>query len=216
MHNLQAYYNRRAREYEHVYRRDDPVRQREQAEIAAALKEALFNRRVLEIACGTGFWTQAAAEVARHVVATDISAETLALAGEKRPSPDRVMFQLGDAYALEAIAGTFDAGLATFWLSHVPRARVDEFLRGFHKRLGAGSIVFMADNVYVPGIGGELVARPGVEDTFKLRTLSDGAQYETLKNYYDADQLHHILSSRATDLRIHVGQCFWWATYRVV
>lgn len=216
MHSLQAYYNRRARKYEHVYHRDDPVRQREQAEIAATLKEALLNRRVLEIACGTGFWTKIAAETAQHVVATDTSAEMLAIAGEKRLPPDRVMFQVGDAYALEAIGGTFDAGLATFWLSHVPRVRVDEFLRGFHERLGAGSIVFMADNVYVPGIGGELVARPGVEDTFKLRTLSDGARYETLKNYYDADQLHRILSLRATDLRIHVGQCFWRATYTVV
>jgi len=213
---LEQYYGRLAQEYERVYHRDDPVRQSELASITSAVKDALFGRRVLELACGTGFWTEVVAETARCIVAIDISPEMLAIARGKGLAPDRVEFRLGDAYTLEPVPGTFDTGLANFWLSHVPKRRIDEFLRGFHRRLGTGAIVFMADNVYVPGIGGELVTRVGIEDTFKLRELPDGSKHEVLKNYYDADQPRSILAPRATDLQVHVGKCFWWVGYVVI
>ncbi len=212
---LNKYYSHCAREYEQVYRRDDLTRQREQVELADALKEALQGRSVLEIACGTGYWTEAAAQVARHVVATDASPEMLAVAAEKGLPAERVEFRLADGYDLAAILGSFDAGLASFWLSHVPKGRMDEFLDGLHARLGTGSVVFMADNVYVPGIGGELLRKPDTEDTFKLRTLSNGSQHEILKNYYSADQLRRIFAQRMTDLEVHVGKCFWWTTYEI-
>jgi SAM-dependent methyltransferase len=212
---LSEYYSRRAREYERVYHRDDSARQREQVELADALKEALQNRCVLEIACGTGYWTEVTAQVARHVVATDASPEMLAVAAEKGLLAGRVEFRLADAYDLAPVSGSFDAGLAGFWLSHVPKARVDGFLDGLHARLSPGSVVFMADNVYVPGVGGELLHKPDGEDTFKLRTLSDGTEYEVLKNYYSADQLRRIFMQRAINLEIHIGKCFWWITYEI-
>ena len=52
---LQDYYDRRAREYEHIYHRDDLVRQSEQAALAADLRESLCGRSVLDVACGTGY-----------------------------------------------------------------------------------------------------------------------------------------------------------------
>jgi SAM-dependent methyltransferase len=207
------YYGRRAREYEQHYHRDDPARQQEQNALADALKKALRGRRVLELACGTGYWTQSAAEVARHVVATDASADMLALAADKGLLGDLVEFRLADAYRPCSISGTFDAVLANFWFSHVPKSRVHEFVDSVHARIGRGSIVFMADNTYVPGIGGELLHKPDEEDTYKCRTLSDGSQYEVLKNYYDADQLHQIFDSRTLTLDVHIGQYFWWIAY---
>jgi SAM-dependent methyltransferase len=210
---LRHYYGRRAREYERIYHRDDPARQSEQTALATDLQESLRGRSVLEIACGTGFWTEIASRVARHVVAVDASPEMLAVAQEKGPPPGRVEFKLGDAYELDDVPGVFDGGLAMFWLSHVPKARLSEFLDGWHEKLGRGSIVFMADNVYVPGVGGELLVPSSIGDTFKLRTLSDGSQHRVLKNYYDASFLHHTISPAATDLRIHVGECFWWLRY---
>ena len=213
---MQEYYQRRAQEYEQIYGRDDPVRQGEQAAIAEAMKRVFTNRRVLEVACGTGFWTEIVAQVAQHILAIDSSSEMLTIARGKGLDAHKVEFRQGDAYALNSVAGRFDAGLANFWFSHLPRARIDEFLRGFHERLGTGSIIFMADNVYMPEIGGELISRPNCQDTFKLRQLSDGSRYEVLKNYYEADQLHYIFSPRANNLKVHVGKCFWWLSYVVV
>ena len=90
-----------------------------------------------------------------------------------------------------------------------------ESISGFHLKLGKGALVFMADNVYVPGVGGRLLTREGLADTFKSRELSDGSKYEIIKNYYDADQLRYILRAWTCDLQVHVGSCFWWVKYVV-
>ncbi len=212
---LRRYYRKRAPEYERIYHRDDPTRRAELAAIAEVLRKLLSDRRVLEIACGTGFWTQIAAQVASHIVAIDTSPEMLTIARRKELPPDKVQFHIGDAYSPETIPSDFDAGMANFWLSHVPKSRLGEFLRRFHNKLGSGSVVFMADNVYMPGCGGELTQRSGSADTFKLRTLQDGSRFEVLKNYYDEEELHRILDRYATNPTIYMGECYWWVGYKV-
>lgn len=47
----------------------------------------------------------------------------------------------------------------------------------------------MADNVYVCGIGGDLIYKHDEVDTYKIRELSNGEKYEILKNYYNEDEL---------------------------
>jgi len=212
---LEHYYNRRAREYEEIYYRPDPVRQKELAEIATAMKDVLSDRQVLEIACGTGFWTAVVAEVAEHVLAIDISDEMLAIAKAKGLPNKKVKFCTGDAYTLGSIEGTFDAGLANFWFSHVPKSQLNDFLCGFHEKLISGAVAFMADNIYVSGIGGELIRESDCEDTFKLRELSDGSNYKVLKNYYDANQLREIFEPFSSGLKVRMGDCFWWLSYLV-
>jgi len=212
--SIVQYYERRAREYDQMWQRDEPQRRAEQSTIAEALKGCLKNQHVLEVACGTGFWTGFAAEVAARVCGIDASPEMLALARSKRFPLGRVEFRLGDAYALEKVSGDFNAGLANFWFSHIPKTRIQEFLAGFHRRIGPGAAVFMADNVYLPGVGGRLIEHPGLEDTYKLRELADGSQHRILKNYYDAEALQRILGPLSTDLEIHIGECFWWVRYR--
>lgn len=210
---LPEYYSRRAPEYERMWYRDDPLRQQEQSSIIAVMSEVLQKKRVLEVACGTGYWTQFIASIAEKIVALDASEEMIALAREKKLDPGRVQFVRGDAYALELLPGSFNAALANFWFSHVPRARHGEFLNGLHKKLEPGASVFMADNVYVAGVGGELVERTGSDDTFKLRTLADGSTHEVLKNYFSFGQLEMIFAPRSRNLKIHIGQCFWWLSY---
>ncbi len=212
---MEEYYRRRAQEYEAIYHRDEPERQAELTAIALAIRELFINCSVLEVACGTGYWTQVLALVARHVVAVDAAPEMLEIARSKGLPTGRVDFLLGDAYAPTDVPGKFDAGLANFWFSHVPHARLDGFLGSFHHRLGRGALVMMADNVYIPGVGGELVNPDGGEDTFKLRQLADGSTYQVLKNYYTAEQLQQLLAPRAEDLQITVGSYYWWFSYKV-
>ena len=207
------YYDCRASEYEEIYCREDPVRQKELKEIATAMKNVLAGRRVLEIACGTGYWTRIAAAVAGNILENDISNKMLSIAKAKKLPTTKVRFVTGDAYSLDAIQETFDAGLLNFWLSHVRKSRLSEFLCGFHRRLISGAVVFMADNVYVLGIGGELITRLRCGDTFKRRDLSDGSEYEVVKNYYSAEQLHEVFRPFSCELKIRMGKCFWWVSY---
>ncbi len=210
---LIEYYGRRAEEYEEIFHRAEPGRQAEQKTIAAAMQELFRGKRVLELACGTGYWTRSISETALHVTALDASPSMLQVARRKCLGP-AVRWQTGNAFALENLSGQFDAGAANFWLSHVSRLQLIEFLDRFHSRLEPGAAVFMADNVFVPGLGGGLLRRTNSIDTMKRRTLRDGSSYEILKNYYDRSELVALFEPRTVDLRIEFRQCFWWVSYR--
>ncbi len=212
---LRDHYGGRAQDYEQVYHRDDPIRQEELGQLTSAIEQLFLGHRVLEVACGTGYWTEGLAVVAEHVTAFDVSPEMLNEAQSKGLPPETVEITEGDAYELEIIEGEFDAGLVMFWLSHVPRRRLEEFLRSLGERLGPGAQVFMADNVYVPGLGGELVEEPDSEDTYKRRESVQGEEELVLKNYFDEAGLRRLLKPYARDLELTFGQNYWWAAYRV-
>jgi len=209
--HLREYYEKRAQDYERIYHRDDPQRQLEQLELAAAVGRVCLNNEVLELACGTGYWTQVADRVARHVTAIDTAASVLEVACGK--DLRRTRFLVGDAYSPPEREHGYSAGLALFWFSHVPRDRHEEFLTTFHARLGAGSRVLIGDNQYLPGVGGELSEADSRGDTFKIRRLADGTAHQVLKNYLGAAEITTLLSPFASDLSVQSGTCFWWAEY---
>jgi SAM-dependent methyltransferase len=212
--NLRRYYDQRAPEYEQIYLPRDEGHGQELGKLARELRSAMEGRRILEVACGTGYWTACVAQVAQTVTATDASLAMLAQA-RGRVLPPNVSIQFADAYDLSAVEGEFDAALAMFWVSHVPRARLRGFLDGLHARLLPGSIVYLADNVYVPGIGGELLPANGSGDTYKLRRLAHGGRHRVLKNYFSEHELSELLAPGTSDLTIRVGSCFWSARYRL-
>jgi SAM-dependent methyltransferase len=209
---MQQYYNRRAEVYEQIYHREDPARQAELHALGAAMCKTLEGQDVLEIACGTGYWTERVCKVARSVLATDASEETLAIAASKQ-LPSKVTIMQADAYTLEGVGGPFTGALANFWFSHIPRSRLGEFLSGLHGKLTSGAHVFMADNCFVPGVGGDLVAPEGSDDTFKRRTLEDGSEYLILKNYYSEAELTAIFAPYADQFKVHVGTNYWWLSF---
>lgn len=213
--SMQAYYGARAEEYERIYHREDAEYQQELTLLSDILKKQVEGRRVLEIACGTGYWTHIAAETATQLVGVDIRPEVLRIAESKSWPKGNAFFKEGDAYELSEIKGEFDYGLANFWFSHIPRNRIDSFLQGFHERLGSGAQVFIADNVYVSGRGGELITHENSEDTYKRRELADGSKHEILKNYFTYEELNDIFRPLSQHLRIFVGGSFWYVSYTV-
>jgi SAM-dependent methyltransferase len=212
---LVEYYRRRAGEYEEIYEWRDPRRQEEQDLVSDAIKSSLGGRDVLEVACGTGYWTRVLSETAGSIVATDLGEEVMEVArGKEYGCP--VTFRREDAYRLSFGDGAFDGGLAFSWFSHVPRAMIDPFLEEFHRVLKPGSRVFIVDNVYVEGIGGELVTREGDIDTYKIRTLRDGGVFTIVKNYFEVDDLHNIFGKHVrgfSEENVFHGKCFWYVDY---
>jgi len=211
MEKLKEYYSKRAQEYEKIYHRDDPVRQGEQKKIAHEIKRIFRNRTVLEVACGTGFWTSFLSETAKAIVAIDYSEEVLETARSKCYKCP-VYFQKCDAYNLSFADGSFDGGLANFWFSHIPKEKIGLFLSDFHRVLSDGAKVFMADNVFIEGIGGELIRGEGDENTYKIRTLESGVKYKVLKNYYSEEDIRSIFRGTKI-LDIYFGKCFWYICY---
>ncbi|MFQ5936258.1 MAG: class I SAM-dependent methyltransferase [Acidiferrobacterales bacterium] len=210
-HELKAYYSRRAAEYEAIYQK--PERQQDLVALKSMLRDLLRGHRVLEIACGTGYWTEVVATVAESILATDTSSEVLTIARTKNYPPGRVDFAVADAYELGGVNGAFTAGLAAFWWSHLPKQRIKAFLEGFHRGLGSGARVVLVDNRYVEGSSTPVAERDAAGNTYQIRRLRDGSQHRVLKNFPDLDELTGLLGSVAQDLMVSELDYYWCVSY---
>jgi SAM-dependent methyltransferase len=209
---LSDYYRDRAAEYDAVYAK--PERQDDLARLRERLAR-LAGGRVLEIAAGTGYWTRVLSAAAAAVTATDISPETLDVARTRQYGPAPVTFRLADAYALEEVPGRFDMAFIGFFWSHVLRGDLPRFLGGLHARLGPGATVMVVDNCYVPGSSTPISRTTAEGDTFQLRTLSDGRDYEIVKNFPERDQFTADVAAIGADVEWTQLRYFWLATFRL-
>ena len=215
---MEGYYRKRAREYEEeFYRGSNSVRQKELESIADASQEVLKARTVLDVACGTGYWIEIVSETAQSIVGTDIAEEMLEIAKQKQFRCP-VSFCKADVFDLPFRNSAFNGGMADFWFSHIPRERIVSFLQDFHRLLKSKSMVFMADNVLIPGIGGEFIKREDDMNTYKLRKLRDGSEHLILKNYFSAEELVRIFDRYTRGFskqNIFLGQYFWYLFYEL-
>jgi SAM-dependent methyltransferase len=207
--DLIEYYRRRAGEYEAIYAK--PERQADLLVLKKKLSELLKRARVLEVACGTGYWTTVLANVADTITATDVAEEPMRIAQAKSYPRGNVRFCTSDAYDLEKNLGTFDAAFAGFWWSHVPRERIAQFVASLHARLEPGARVLLLDNLYVEGNSTPVSEVDAAGNTYQVRTLADGTGFRVLKNFPTRDELRALFPGvhyRALDY-------YWLAEYKV-
>ncbi|GAA0742265.1 methyltransferase domain-containing protein [Ideonella azotifigens] len=207
---MQRYYAARAPEYDLVY--EKPERQADIALLQAELPRRFEGLRVLEVACGTGFWTQFIAPAAKHVLALDASPETMAIA-QQRVAPDRVTFREGDAYALPEDWRGLDAAFAGFWFSHVPIARRREFLQGLHCCLAPGARVLLIDNQFVAGSNHAISEIDAAGDSYQARRLADGSTHRVLKNFPSREELVALIDGMGRPLpnpTALAGLSYYW------
>jgi demethylmenaquinone methyltransferase/2-methoxy-6-polyprenyl-1,4-benzoquinol methylase len=210
---LVEYYRRRAGEYEAIYAK--PERQADLAVLRKDVPQRLAGRRVLEIACGTGYWTALVAPLAASVVATDMAEEPMAIARTKAYPPGRVRFLVADAYKLGDDLGRFDAALAMFWWSHIPLTEIGKFLASLHRRLERGARVVMMDNLYIDGSSTPIAERDAEGNTYQLRRLADGTENRVLKNFPSEGELRAALAPQAARFSYRPLEYYWLAEYEL-
>lgn len=209
------YYRRRAAYYERVYHK--PERQADLRTMEAWIAAPFAGRQVLEIACGTGWWTPHAARDCASWLATDLNPETLALAQAKPLPPGKVRFATLDAYALEAgvlnEGVSFDAVFAGCWWSHVPLQALPGWLARLHGLLAPGARVVFLDNSFVQTSSTPLTRRDAQGNTYQERTLDDGSVHEVLKNFPSADEAIALLGPRARAPQWIAHEHYWILSY---
>lgn len=114
---MRDYYAQRAKNYDTIYAK--PERQNDLQELAERVSVVLENHTVLEVACGTGYWTERFATSAQSVLATDINQIMLDIAQTKNLPEGKVKFAIADAFDLPQ--GDYSACFAGFWWSHVKK-----------------------------------------------------------------------------------------------
>jgi ubiquinone/menaquinone biosynthesis C-methylase UbiE len=206
---MQDYYAARAGEYDRIYLK--PERQADLRKIEKWLQASLAGSSVLEIACGTGYWTRLYAPGCSRVVALDSAPETLDIARARVPKS--VSFIVGDAYRIPPQPEKFDAGFAGFWWSHIPRSRIREFLVGFHALLRPGAKVIFLDNRFVEGSSTPVSERDGEGNTYQARRLDNGSIHRVLKNFPTWEDLQQALSPLAGKLQYHEWEYYWAVEY---
>ncbi len=211
---MEAYYARRAAEYETIY--DKPERQIDLAKLRADVPAMFEGARVLEVACGTGYWTALIAARAQSVMAVDAAREVLDLAKTKPYPQGNVRFEQADAYALPVWPEKFTGCFAGFWWSHVPLGKLDAFLRSLEARLEAGARVVFLDNRYVEGNSTPVSRRDAEGNTYQTRRLADGSGHEVLKNFPAAGELQARLRGYGGEVRFVEYQYYWVASYRIM
>lgn len=207
------FYAKSASNHDRIY--DRPERQSDLADMRQHVAEVLRGHTVLELACGTGYWTRLLAEVADRVVATDINPEMIAMAQLRKLPADKVTLRVADAYDLPGDLGDFTAVFIGFWWSHVRRDQQEKLLAQVKAKYGKDLLVVLLDDAYVEG-SSETVARTDLEgNTYQIRTAPDGERYEIPKSYPSDSALRKKLASSVREIKIVRLEYYWLLSCRL-
>jgi SAM-dependent methyltransferase len=201
-----TYYRRRAREYDETSTPHmDPFAPFGE-EMVAALHAFEPRGKVLELACGTGGWTQYLVEHDVDVTALDSSPEMIELARAKVKS-DRVRFVEADLFSWLP-PERYEVVSFSNWLSHVPPTRFEGFWSLVEQCLAPGGRVFFADEAE-DAWRQEIYPEKGA-DWIVIRRLLDGTTHRAVKVFWDPAALERRLRTMGWSISVHRAGPFYW------
>jgi demethylmenaquinone methyltransferase/2-methoxy-6-polyprenyl-1,4-benzoquinol methylase len=196
------YYRARAAEYDCWFRREGrydrgpamKARWFNEVELVCqALHEFAPFGDVLDLAAGTGIWTEELARYADAVTAVDASAEVLAI-NRKRVNGTPVEFIQADLFDWHPLR-TFDVAFFGFWLSHVPPERFDPFWSMVRSCLKPGGRVFFVDSLREATSTASDHGLPSRNTIVAARRLDDGREFNVVKVFYEPETLQQRLEA---------------------
>ena len=198
------YYSARAREYDRVY--EKPERQSELDKIKSWIGERFHQQEVLDLACGTGYWSQYLARNAKSLTGADLSLEVLEIASA-RDYPVHTEFIQSNLFSTPFLPGSFDSVFAGFIISHIERQQLPDFADTLIRLVRPGGRIVLVDNLYVERSSTPISRQDERGNTFQLRTLSSGETHEVLKNFPTISEIQKLFDGR-------VGWMRWsWMEY---
>jgi SAM-dependent methyltransferase len=188
------YYEARAPEYDDWYLRRGRYARGAihdaawNAELDAAgrwLDALPWQGEIVELAAGTGWWSPLLASRG-ELSLYDASPAALDRARERLLAHKlRAHLHVRDAW--EPPDRTVDGLFMGFWLSHVPRDRLGEYLALARRWLKPGGRLAFIDSL--PDDASGAVDHPEPADDLSLRRLADGREFTIVKVYYRPDEL---------------------------
>lgn len=197
---LVEYYEARAAEYDDWYLRRGryargPIHDTAWfAELDAAgrwLDGLPIRGQIVELAAGTGWWSPLLAGKG-ELTMYDAAEAPLDRARERLVAHGlRAHLHVRDAWVEPDRA--VDALFAGFWLSHVPRHRLGDFLALARRWLRPGGSFAFIDSLFDPQ--SSAVDHPLPAGDRSIRRLDDGREFDIVKVYYQPDELQAALVS---------------------
>jgi SAM-dependent methyltransferase len=191
-----AYYRARAPEYDEWFLRQGRYDRGEEnnrrwfkevEQVRAALDEFQPGGHVLELACGTGLWTELLVQYAIEVTALDSSPEMIAINRERLGLQD-VHYVRADLFSWNP-PQQYDAIFFSFWLSHVPPRRFEEFWQMAARALKPGGRVFFVDSRRESTSTARDHNLQALDSVISTRKLNDGREFDVVKVFYEPAEL---------------------------
>ena len=205
---MKTYYSQRAKEYESVY--DKPERQADLQHLKQLLEKAFPAQNILELACGTGYWTSILAQSAKSIQAIDYSVSVMEVARSKDYGNCQIQFSEQDFWSFDSTS-IYDGLFGGFIYSHIDKQRLEEWknliLSWVKPR---GSIIFL-DNKFVEGSNTPINRTDEDGNTFQLRSLKNGNQYEVLKNFSTEAEFKKIWEPNLQNIQWIELDYYWLA-----
>lgn len=200
--SMQFYYDQRASEYVDWFLRtglyDRPETNEPFLSGIRQLEEELasFGKgRILEIACGIGWWTSLLAQSGCEVVALDYGPQMLAECRNRLAlNHTEAEIVRASAYSLPFADSSVDGCFFGFFFSHVPHEDVTPFLSEVRRVVRPGGSVCIFDS--------SLPSLDSVETEIQTRPLRDGSLHPALKVYYGTKGLTRVLEPFAERLSV--------------
>ncbi len=208
----EEYYRYRAPEYEQIYYRDNPARRKEIEDEATYIRKLVTKKEVLDIACGTGYWTHIAAETAKNIIACDLAREMITEARKKnyRKSP---FFVIADLEQLPFADNAFDIILLGFWFSHQPKQSYHTLFSTIKRLLRDNGHIWLIDNnPPAEGSNQHSAYKDNHGNNYKRRFLDNGKEFIILKNYFSRQELIQIFQHHFSVERITYNTYYWSVT----
>jgi SAM-dependent methyltransferase len=205
-----AYYEARAPEYDHWFYREARYDRGPESttqwnseldEARATLGAASWaGRHVIELAPGTGIWTQWLLDQGARVSVVDGSTAMVEqMRARLGVRAGDVNVEVADLFQWRPTA-QFDGLFLGFFLSHVPRARLDEFWLTIASALAPGGVVGLIDSRRAEESTARDHALPDVRSEVSDRTLDDGRAFRVVKNYFEPAE--HTCAARAANITL--------------
>ncbi len=179
------------------------------------LGNLLAGHKVLELGCGTGFWTEVAAESAESVLAVDINPSLIEIARERPMTEGKVNFRVANALDLPEDIGSFTAVLVSFLWSHLNKKEQEQLLATLKKRLAKDTLLVILDDAFVEGFS-ETIARTDPDGTtYQILSTPEGERFEVAKSYQSDSALRKRLGTTVKEIKIERIEFFWILTCRL-
>lgn len=205
------YYSARAEEYDEWfyrtgrYDRGEEINQRWFNE-AAVVKSELYQiggvENILELACGTGIWTQELLNIGKKITALDASQEVIEI-NRRKLGAANIEYRQVDLFSWEPDA-EYDLVFFSFWLSHVPPTLVDSFLAKVYKSVRVGGQVFILDSRFELTSTAKNHILENNGDIYITRKLNNEQEFKIVKIFYQPEELRDKLTQVGFDAEVKV------------
>lgn len=205
--DLVSYYSERAKEYEKVYQ--NPAEQNDLQTAEKIFQDIFADKIVLEIACGTGYWTERIAKTVTSIFATDINESVIEIA--KARHRENITFAVADMFEI-SMDEKFDAVFGGFIWSHILLQNLNKFLEKAKSFLKPNGMIVFIDGNAVAGTNHDLKNITKTDEhgnTFQTRKLENGTSHLVLKNFPTEDFLRKKLSQIAVNVEFIKLEYYW-------